>query len=198
MHSLPGGESVIHPRPQEARPEARAPRLERETLLRAERALRLTPQPRRNRALLHLTIAFGCMPDDLAQLRLEDIDLKSQRIRWRKAGGTARLSEPLLDDLQQYVERERRGRGERLFLTRLGHPVEVRTLALFFRRLAREVGDAHLSPLALRERRLRLLLERHRAAAWARHRGRWLYLADPSPLADEEEADSAVAVLAHR
>lgn len=185
MHSLAGGESVVQAGFQEAVPRADGVHLDPGTLLRAERALYLTPDPRRNRALLHLTIAFGCIPADLAGLRLEDVDLTGGRIRWRRAAGLAApLSRPLVDDLRDYLERERRGRSSQLFLTRLGHPLTARTLALLFRRLGREVGSGQLSPAALRQRRLRLLRAAGGAAPWLRHGLLWLYLADPSPLAD--------------
>lgn len=174
---------MLHPRREEAGPHP-APRLEPELLLRAERALRLTPDPRRNRVILHLTIAFGCMPGDLEGLGLADVDLAGRQIHWRRANGWARLSDPLVDDLAQYLDRERRGGGDRFLLTRLGHPVQVRTLALFFRRLARELGDARLTPAALRRRRFHQLLSERWAGTWLRHGERWLYLADPSPLAD--------------
>lgn len=133
---------------------------------RLHRALLLSPNPRRDRALLQLFLHYGCTVKDVLALREEDVDLAATRIRW----GGRETWVPLHPDAQiairEYCLRERRGHGDRLFTTRLGHPLPRAQVMQVFRFLQRESGLTDLNPNTLRERHRQILSRQEPLKAW--------------------------------
>lgn len=152
------------------------------------RALLLSPNPRRDRAILRLFLHFGCSVRELIALEESDVDLAAGRIRWRLS--TPRkwsdLPQPALRDLADYIKRERRARCARLFTSRLGHPLTRVQVAKIFRFLQKETGMGELTPHLLRERHRRLIRQQSPAPLWlALRRG---LPCPPAPAGDGEAA----------
>lgn len=137
------------------------------------RALLLSPNPRRDRAILQLFLHCGCTVKDLISLREEDVDLTAGRIRWRHRGDAwTPLHPDALRAIRDYCLCERRGCVEQLFTTRLGHPLSRRQVTQVVRFLQRESGLTNLNPNTLRERWRRNLLHREPVQAWRAMRRR--------------------------
>lgn len=132
------------------------------------RALLLSENPRRDRAILRLFLQFGCTVRDVVALEAGDVDLAAGTIRWRRSGrGTAEdLPADLLIALKDYYHRERRGPSGRFFTTRLGHPLPRAQVVRLFRFLQRESGRSDLNPNTLREHHRRMLIAEAPARAW--------------------------------
>lgn len=137
------------------------------------RALLLSRNPRRDRAILQVFLHYGCTVKDLIELREEDVDLAAGRIRWRNGRETWLALHPdALQAIRDYCQRERRGNCDRLFTTRLGHPLSRAQVAQLFRFLQRESGLANLNPNSLRDRRLQMLARQEPLQAWLAMRRR--------------------------
>lgn len=132
------------------------------------RALLLSENPRRDRAILRLFLHHGCTVRDVVELEVGDVDLAAGRIRWRRSGRETadELPADLVIALKDYFHRERRGPSERFFTTRLGHPLPRAQVLRLFRFLQRESGRADLNPNTLREHHRRMLFAEAPARAW--------------------------------
>ncbi|MBX6378545.1 MAG: site-specific integrase [Clostridia bacterium] len=152
------------------------------------KSLLLSSTPRRDRAILQLFLHFGCSARDIANLELSDLDLRQGRLRWNRPEGTvvAPLPADVVYDLRQYVERERRGRSSRLFLTPLGHPVTVRHVLGILRRLQRDTG-VQLSPSITRSRHRQAFTAAVTPPQLLLLRRRWPYLPLPALVARDKE-----------
>lgn len=122
------------------------------------RALLLSSNPKRDRAMLHLFLNFGCSINDIISLKEEDVDLVNGLIYWAKDG--RRICSPLpseiIPDLVDYVKRERRTHCDRFFVTRLGHPIKKAHVQRVFAFLQREANVA-VTPHSLRQRHYQLI-----------------------------------------
>lgn len=118
------------------------------------RALLLSPNPRRDRAILQIFLHFGCSVKDVIHLEEVDVDLAARRIRWRRGDEEIWTDLPaaVARDIRDYCQRERRARCPRLFTTRLGHPLSQPQVQRLFRFLRKESGLAEINPYTLRER----------------------------------------------
>lgn len=139
------------------------------------RALLLSDNPRRDRAMLQLFLHCDCSVREILDLRLADVDLAAGRVRWRRGGREMwqELSPEVRSALRDYAQRERRGPCDRFFTTRLGHPVSRPQVVRLFRFLQRESGIGDLTPLTLRQRRHRLLAQQQPLQAWLQLRQTW-------------------------
>lgn len=118
------------------------------------RALLFAQHPRRDRALLALLLYTTCTPREAIELREEDVDLGSGRVRWRRAGREVweELPSEAVAALRDYRRQEHRGgeEGRRFFTSRLGHPLSPAQVVRLFRFLERETGLRGLNPVTLR------------------------------------------------
>lgn len=148
--------------------DARAPELTDKAIQKLLRALLLSPNPRRDRAILQLFLHYGCSVRDVISLEEADVDLAAGRIRWRLRGQDlwSPLPPAVAQDIADYCRRERRARSPRLFTTRLGHPLSYAHVARIFRFLEREAGLPGINPLALREHHRNLLGRDNPAPLW--------------------------------
>lgn len=153
------------------------------------RALLLSPNPRRDRAILQLFLHFGCSVKDVLRLEEVDIDLIGRRIRWRRDGRSiwTDLPEEAARAIGDYCRRERRARCSRLFTTRLGHPLTQAQIHRLFRYLQKESGLADINPYTLRERHRRLQQAQKDVTAWAFLHRRLPYMPLPSAEPELEE-----------
>lgn len=126
------------------------------------RALVLSRNPRRDRALLQLFLHFGCSVKDVTSLEAVDVDLPGGRIRWHRNGQEryAPLPQAVLQDLKTYWQRERRARTARFFTSRMGHPLTHAQVLQLFRTLQKETAIQELHPYGLRQRHQALLRQR--------------------------------------
>lgn len=149
------------------------PNLTDELIERLYRALLLSRNPRRDRAILQLFLHYGCTVKDVIEVRQEDVDLAAGHIRWRNGREVWTALHPdALGAIRDYGLRERRGSGERLFTTRLGHPLSRAQVMQLFRFLQRESGLTNLNPNSLRDRRRQLLSRQEPLQAWLAMRRR--------------------------
>lgn len=139
---------------------------------RLQRALLLSRNPRRDRAILQLFLHCGCTVKDVLSLRGEDVDLAGGRIRWSGRETWVPLHPDAQRAIREYNLRERRGQDERLFTTRLGHPLSRAQVMQLFRFLQRESGLNELNPNTLRERHHRILSRQEPLKAWQAMRRR--------------------------
>ncbi len=132
------------------------------------RALLLSKNPRRDRAILRLFLHFGCSVRDIVELEDGDVDLAAGTLRWRRPGRETveELPGDLLVALKDYYQRERRGPSGRFFTTRLGHPLPRAQVVRLFRFLQRESGRSDLNPNTLREHHRRIMIQQEPARAW--------------------------------
>ncbi len=147
---------------------AYSPDLTDKTIQKLFRALLLSPNPRRDRAILQLFLHYGCSVRDIIAMEEGDVDLAAGKIRWRLRGEGvwSPLPAPVLRDIGDYCRRERRARCPRLFTTRLGHPLSYAQVQRIFRFLHKEAGLSGLSPVFLRERHRHLLGRDNPAPLW--------------------------------
>lgn len=143
------------------------PELTDKLIDRLYRSLLLSPNPRRDRAILQLFLHFGCTVKDILALTVDDLDLNQGRIRWHRDGRAywRPLPPGPRGALKDYCERERRGEINRLFTTRLGHPISRSQVMQIFRFLQRESGLDDLNPNTMRERHRHLLFQPEQMAA---------------------------------
>lgn len=132
--------------------------LDNKVIQKLYRALLLSPNPKRDRAMLHLFLNFGCSINDIINLKEEDVDLVNGLIYWAKDG--QRICSPLpaeiLPDLVDYVRRERRTHCDRFFVTRIGHPMKKAHVQRVFAFLQRE-ANVVVTPESLRQRHYQLI-----------------------------------------
>lgn len=149
------------------------PNLTDKLIERLHRALLLSRNPRRDRAILQLFLHYGCTLKDVIDLREEDVDLTAGRVRWRNGREVwTDLHPDAQGAIRDYCLRERRDNSERLFTTRLGHPLSRAQVMQFFRFLQRESGLANLNPKSMRERRRQMLSHQEPLQAWLAMRRR--------------------------
>ncbi len=133
--------------------------LDERVIMKLQRTLLLSPNPKRDRAILQLFLHFGCTVKDIVDLRFEDVDLSNGKVYWNKTASdriSSTLPQAVLPDLVDYVKRERRAQCERFFVTRLGHPMRKAQVQRVFSFLQRESGVL-VSPYTLRLRHYELI-----------------------------------------
>lgn len=122
------------------------------TIERLLRALLLSENPRRDRAILRLFLQYGCSVRDIITILESDVDLSAGRIRWARRNDTdwVPLSDKVRRDIADYHKRERLPRCPHLFTTRLGRPLTPTQVMRIFKFLERESG-LKVSPQTLRQ-----------------------------------------------
>jgi len=124
-----------------------------------------SPQPYRDRALLHLFWNFGPTCRQVLQLEVGQVNFLTGRLRW-PAGPETALPGEVLHAITAYVSFERDPRGVRLFTGRRGRAMTAQQLDRFFRRL-RAASGIPVTPRTLRMAALYRLLEANPLRAMA-------------------------------
>lgn len=167
------------------------PGLDDKLIAKLFRALLLSPNPRRDRAILRIFLHFGCSVKDVLQLEESDVDLAAGRIRWRRGNGEfwTTLPAEVVRDIRNYCHRERRARCPQLFTTRLGHPLTQAQVQRLFRFLQKESGRSDLNPCTLRERHRQMQRQQADLPAWVALHRRLPYIPLPpsEPALEERE-----------
>ena len=178
------------------------PCLSRAGLERIYRTLILSPQPRRDRALLTWMLSLGSTPRQVVRLATADVDLERGHLRWndaRHANQTGldgytpyevQLPQELLHDLRDYFLRERVARTDRMFVTRLGHPTTTLAVQHLFTWIQRQTGYAWLTPQYLRERRRAYAMKWVSPVQLMQMGEPWVYRVPAAPLHDAQTASS--------
>ncbi len=98
----------------------------------------------RNRAILMMFLDTGLRVSELANLRLDDVDMKTGSILIRKGKGgkqrIVRIGNKAQKALWRYVTLYRRGNSESLFLNKSGEVVGVRGIKLTICRIGKNAG----------------------------------------------------------
>lgn len=137
------------------------------TIERLFRALLLSENPRRDRAILHLFLRFGCTVREVITLMVADVDLPAGRIRWTRRNDTAwvPLPDEVRRDIADYCGRERICSCAQMFTTRLGRPLTPTQVMRIFKFLERESG-LKVSPQTLRQWHIQNVRERISIPGW--------------------------------
>ena len=117
-----------------------------------------TPLGTRDKAILELLYSSGIRSQELVNLTLLDVDIHSSVVRVRGKGKKERLApvgQYAVQALQQYLETRpvlaKSGREDRLFLSRLGNPLNPRDVQRVVQRWARVAGiTKQVTPHVLR------------------------------------------------
>lgn len=98
----------------------------------------------RNRVIVMMLLDTGMRVNEMANLRLDDIDMKTGSILVRRGKGNkqrvVRIGHKCQKALWQYVTLYRRGNDDRLFTDASGKPLEVGAIKLMIRRLGKRAG----------------------------------------------------------
>ena len=120
----------------------------------------------RNRAMIEILFSTGIRSEELVRLGLIDIDMERKTLHVWGKGHRDRLlylsSEEVLECIAQHLGDRRtcNPKSEALFLNRSGERLNVQSVGLIFRKLARQAGlPRHVTPHCLRHSMATFLIE---------------------------------------
>jgi integrase/recombinase XerD len=121
-------------------------------------------RPLRDSAVVALLACNGLRPQELALLRLEDVDFKREMLRLTVKGGWVRImpmARTMVEQLRDYVQHTQLP-GERLFYNDWGNPIDKRWVLRLVKGVGREAGIKRVvTPRMMRHTFATYMADRH-------------------------------------